>query len=282
MPSSQINKDVYNFASKFGRMTANVGVEKSLGAYFLDADMTQFSNKTEKIKYLLSQNLSNISELQIIVETILETHPKKNWESDINSLNKMLTSLNLRIDDENHNVEILKEHSVEAMINNLQMEATNDSTIKNIIPKDVVENGKQMAEAYLLIYCFENTLRTFIDNISENKYGDDYWNHLNMPNNVKNKVIDRMNKGEKTPFHSVRGDKKLFYADMGDLLKIIEQNWNELFDSYFPNLGFIKTRIEESQITRNHVAHNSWISSDDYNRVFVFYKDLLKQLENHI
>ena len=143
MTSSQINKDVYNFSEKFGRMTANRRVEKSLGAYFLDVNVTQFSNKPEKIKYLLSQNLSNVSELQIIVKTILETHPKEYWESDINSLNKWLTSLNLRIND-NHNVEILKDPSGEAMINNRQMDATNASTSKNIIQKDIVEKEKHV------------------------------------------------------------------------------------------------------------------------------------------
>ncbi len=282
MTSAEIEKNMHKFASKFGLMTADVGVEKSLSAYFLDVDINQFKNKTEKIYYLLKQNSSDVKELQHIIKTIIDTHPQKNWASDIDSLNRMLISFNLKINKENNNVEFLNGQSVEAMITEIQMETINDSTIKKLIPTDVLENGKRMTEAYLLIYCFENTLRTFIDKISENKYGANYWDHLTIPNPVRNKVTNRIGKGEITPFHSVRGDKELFYADMGDLLKIIEQNWNGLFETYFPNLGFIKTRIEESEITRNHVAHNSWISSDDYNRVLGYYKDLLRQLDKHI
>ena len=164
MTSSQINKDVYNFAEKFGRMTANRSVEKSLGAYFIDVNVTQFSNKPEKIKYLLSQNLSNVSELQIIVKTIIETHPKEYWESDINLLNKWLTSLNLRIND-NHNVEILKDPSGEAMINNRQMDATNASTSKNIIPKDIVEKEKYVYE-YDVALSFAGEDRDVVEEIA--------------------------------------------------------------------------------------------------------------------
>ncbi|WP_135609417.1 Swt1 family HEPN domain-containing protein [Methanococcoides sp. AM1] len=256
-------------------------VEVALKTYFSDADMEQLPNKPEKIKYLLLNNISNVKELQYIVETILEINYNNTWEPKIDFLNETLKPLNLMINEDNHNVEILERQPVEAMINDLQMDAINDATIKKLIPTDVLENGKKMTEAYLLIYCFENTLRTFIDNVSKDKYGDDYWNHLDIPRPVRNRVKTRIANGEKTPFHSVRGDKDLFYVDINDLYKIIERNWTDLFDAYFTKLSHIETWIEHSAVSRNHVAHNSWISSDDYDRVLVIYKDLLKQLAKH-
>ncbi len=134
-----------------------------------------------------------------------------------------------------------------------------------------------MAESYLLIYCFENTLRIFIDQISIDNYGEDYWDELKIPRGLRDSVLKRKISEEKNQFHSLRCDKELYYLDMDHLLKIIEQNW-DIFESFFPSQDFIRTRISETVITRNHVAHNSWISEDDFNRVLGYYKDIIKQL----
>jgi hypothetical protein len=272
--SFEQSRDINKFANMFGSKQGTISVEKMFSNYFRKSDR-KLTNKTERIVFLLDSNKSDIKELQYIIQQILDTNG--GWQDNVGIMNDTIRSLGLKVNPDSYHVEIISQKGVEDIFHEMEKEATEKLKLDRLLPSEIIDEGKRMAESYLLIYCFENTLRIFIDKIFIEKYGEDYWSKLEISNDIKDAVSKRKRSEEKNQFHSLRGSKELFYLDMDHLFKIMEHNWN-IFKSFFPSQDFIRTRISETVITRNHVAHNGWISEDDFNRVLVYYKDILRQL----
>ncbi|CAG0973813.1 hypothetical protein METP3_01659 [Methanosarcinales archaeon] len=273
MSLDETNRDINKFANIFGEISGNVTIGKLFPSYF-QADFSG-SGKRKEITYLLNKYKDNPKELLYIVQEIITNH-NSFTAKNITTINESLISLNLKVDPETNKVEIIKIpiHDAEMVLKNIATEIP--IRFEDILPSAIIQNAKTMAQAYMIIYCLENTLRLFIDNISIEKFGSNYWNSLNIPKELKDKVESRKKQEQKNLFHSLRGEKELFYLDMDDLGRVIEQNW-EVFKKYLPNLPFIRQRIIEITITRNFVAHNGTISEEDYNRILLYYKDILKQ-----
>ncbi|CAG0994696.1 hypothetical protein METP2_02839 [Methanosarcinales archaeon] len=273
--SDQQSKDINKFASMFGLKYGQVSVEKLFPIYFKGADLSKLRNKIAKTVYILENNKSDINELQFIIQKFLSVH--NGWHDDIREINNIIRSLGLEVITDTYTVDKISKTSVEDVLHDIEKEVSDELQIDKILPTEILDEGKRMAESYLLIYCFENTLRFFIDKVSTAKYGNGYWNNLTITRDLKDLIIQRKKIEAKNQFHSLRGDNELFYLDMDNLYNIIEHNW-DIFRSFFPSQDFIRTRVTETAITRNHVAHNGWISNDDFNRVLGYYKDILKQL----
>lgn len=52
--------------------------------------------------------------------------------------------------------------------------------IGELLPEDIRAKGYQMAEAYTYLYSVENSLRLFIEKVAKEKYGDSYFEFLNI------------------------------------------------------------------------------------------------------
>ncbi|VVB51730.1 Uncharacterised protein [uncultured archaeon] len=268
------SRDISKLANIFGASMGTVSIPKLFSSHF-EADFSG-SGKREQITYLLNKYKEDPKELLYIVQEIINNHTSVTAKN-ITPINDSLISLNLKVDPETYKAEIIRVpiHDVEMVLNNIAAE--NPMRFEDILPSEIIQKAKTMAQAYMIIYCSENTLRLFIDKISIEKFGDNYWNSLNIPRELKDKVGIRKKEETKNLFHALRGEKELFYLDMDDLGRVIEQNW-DIFKTYFPNLSFIRQRITELTITRNLVAHNSKISDEDYLRILLYYKDILRQI----
>lgn len=276
MGENRIGRDIDKFANIFGRSQGNVSVDKLFSSYF---DDFSGSGKREQIVYLLNKYKDDLNELQYIVQQIINNHSQVITAKNIEPINNSLLSLNLTVDPGTHQVCIIETATCDAemVLNNIVSGIP--LKFEKILPPEIIQKARTMAQAYMIIYCVENTLRVFIDIISTEKFGNDYWNSLKIPRELKEKVELRRKEEAKNLFHALRGDKELFYLDMDDLGRVIEQNW-DIFKGYFPNLSFIGQRIKEITITRNHVAHNSTISDDDFQRILLYYKDILRQIRS--
>jgi hypothetical protein len=148
--------------------------------------------------------------------------------------------------------------------------------ISQILPSDVKQKGKDMAEVYLYLYCVENSLRLFVEKVATEKFGDNYFNELKLSNSIKKKISNRKQQESKNKWLRLRGYSEIFYLDFKDLGTIIQNNW-DLFSSYFPNQSWILTKIDELAECRNLVAHNSYIQSHEKDVIRVNYNSILKQ-----
>lgn len=136
----------------------------------------------------------------------------------------------------------------------------------------------KMAELYLILYCYENSVRRVIETVLINKLGENWWN-IASNNPLRNKVNSRKEVESKNKFLTPRGNSPLFYIDWGDLLSLIRKYENE-FLPLIKDIKFVELRFEEMERIRNIIAHNGFLTSeDDYQRIVLSFRDWCKQLK---
>lgn len=143
----------------------------------------------------------------------------------------------------------------------------------NLLPQDIQEKGREMSEVYLYLYCIENSLRIFIEEIMKTET-------VNIPRKVQD-TIDKLKKSEQeSKYLPLRGGNDLFYCDFIELGKIIVGNWS-VFGKYFPkqNEHWLNVMVEELYKIRCLVAHNSYVGKDERDALKVYYKSITAQLQ---
>jgi hypothetical protein len=59
-----------------------------------------------------------------------------------------------------------------------------DASADFTLPSDIIDKGREMAEAYLYLYAVENYLRLFIEKASAKQYGGQYFSKLNISRSI--------------------------------------------------------------------------------------------------
>ncbi len=145
-----------------------------------------------------------------------------------------------------------------------------------LIPKNLANEAKRMADVYPMLYLLENALRYFITNVLKANYGEKWWEQR-VSSSINRKVNTRLNREGKNRWHSQRGSDRISYTDFGDLHSIITKNWDD-FKERFPNQGWIKARLDEIELSRNIIAHNNPLPSKEIQRLKLYFEDIRKQL----
>ncbi|HEY2580224.1 MAG TPA: Swt1 family HEPN domain-containing protein [Mucilaginibacter sp.] len=159
----------------------------------------------------------------------------------------------------------------------ITLEELTDLNNTPFLSSNDIENGKKMAELYLVIHCLENSVRRFIEwtlgNLDTN-----WWDSVKN-SELEKKLSDRKAKEVKNKWFSPRGDiSPLYYLDWSDLVKIIRKKESDFIDK-IGDLKFVELRLEELERTRNIIAHNGILpNADDYNMLILYFKNWCKQL----
>lgn len=141
-----------------------------------------------------------------------------------------------------------------------------------------ITNAEEMAELYKLLYCFENSVRNFIEMILKEKYGDMWWEKGATDATIR-VYNERKSVESKNKWLSPRGSSPLYYLSWGDLVKIIRKNY-ALFTPHVGEIRFVESRFEDLEKLRNIVAHNGYLSSEeDFQRIILSIKDWQKQMK---
>lgn len=148
-----------------------------------------------------------------------------------------------------------------------------------ILPDDVIQKGKDMAEVYFYLYCVENSLRLFIERVAKDMLGENYFNRLKISKDTRMKIVQRKQQESKHKWLRLRGDSEIFYLDFKDLGGLMQNNW-DLFSPFFPDQSWVLTKINELAECRNLVAHNSFIGKHEREVIKVNYHSILKQLDS--
>lgn len=157
----------------------------------------------------------------------------------------------------------------------IRIEPDVEVKVPNLSTK-VINEAKKMSRVYPYIYLFENSVRYLIMEILGDKYGNDWWEGK-VSGATKREVKKRIDREDVHRWHAKRGAHPIFYSDMRDLYLIIVNNWDD-FKNLFPGQAWIKTRIEEIELSRNIVAHNNPLPDDEITRLKLDLKAWVKQI----
>lgn len=141
-----------------------------------------------------------------------------------------------------------------------------------------LSDAHRMSELYVVLFCYENSVRCFIEQVFSNKYGDDWWN-LIASTSQKNLVESRRQKEHTNRWLSPRGNaSSLYYLEWGDLIKLIRKQ-EFLFVPFIGSLSFVENRFAELEGLRHIVAHHGVLPSDeDFLRAVISFRDWCRQL----
>lgn len=131
-------------------------------------------------------------------------------------------------------------------------------------------------ESFPQLFVLENSIRTLIERALR-PVDLNWWDNL-VPQRVQANVKRTIEKEKKYPYREKRGNKKTMYCNFADLKEIILTNQSH-FQSIIVDLDWFKTKMDETYMARNNVAHSVLLSKDDKTRIALFYRDWARLLE---
>lgn len=141
-----------------------------------------------------------------------------------------------------------------------------------------IADAHKMGELYVVLHCYENSVRRFVTNTLSKELGDDWWGKI-ATEQMKEAVRGRQEKERKERWLSPRGaTSPLYYLEWGDLVKIIRRE-EQRFIPYIGSLRFVENRFGELEGLRNIIAHSGVLpSDDDFQRVVISFRDWRRQI----
>ncbi|WYL97386.1 MAG: Swt1 family HEPN domain-containing protein [Gloeotrichia echinulata IR180] len=159
-----------------------------------------------------------------------------------------------------------------------KLESTEVFNTPYLNQEDVI-NAYKMSSLYVILHCYENSVRCFIEQILSREFGDNWWEKVKNTRTIEK--VERVKKFETiNKWISPRGGSSPLYCiDWGDLVTIIKKE-DKLFIPYIGDIKFIENRFEQLEGLRNIIAHNGVLpSDDDFQRIFISYRDWCRQIK---
>lgn len=151
-----------------------------------------------------------------------------------------------------------------------------DRVIETDFSPRIWKNAQDMSSVYQEIFCIENMLREFIVERMCERHGLDWWNKK-VSSNTKKAVSQLKKREEKNKFFSSRSDSEIGYTMMGNLGKIITDNWED-FSDIIPSQAWIMSRMDDLEMARNIVMHTGILPQVEIDRIDSIARDILRQI----
>lgn len=158
-------------------------------------------------------------------------------------------------------------------LGHLQTVKTDPVVDTELFESDILAQAHKMADFYVLYYCVENSIRRLIAERLEEKYGAGWWD-AKVPDAVKTEVA-RLQKNEKDSVFSVRSDDQLSYTTFGELLLILDANWDDFSDTIRSRKG-MRQVLSQFNMSRGVIAHSCELKDDEIMRLELLVKDWLR------
>lgn len=141
-----------------------------------------------------------------------------------------------------------------------------------------ISGAYKMAELYIVLHCYENSVRQFIEATLLRILGENWWDQV-ANTGMKERLKTRKEKEQRQSWLSPRGGASpLYYLDWGDLVTLIRKREDD-FLPYLGDMRFVDNRFEELEGLRNIIAHGGVLpSEDDFQRVIISFRDWCCQI----
>lgn len=151
-----------------------------------------------------------------------------------------------------------------------------ESLSLDLIDQDEVETSNLMSTVYIAISAFENSVRHFVVKVILENCGDDWWN-VCVSEKIRKMAENRKKDEEKIKWHSDRGESMINYVDFGDLISIMNQNFN-LFEVHIVSIEWARQIFLTLERSRNVIMHSGLLSRSDVERIGTNIRDWLRQV----
>jgi hypothetical protein len=128
----------------------------------------------------------------------------------------------------------------------------------------------EMGRLYVVLHCFENSVRALIKETLEEKEGSDWADKL--PTRVKKFAEDRQRESMKDSWLEGEKGDILGFADFGHLATIIVEKW-PFFEGILPSQHWLKQRMDELEKSRHFIAHNRMLLPGEFQRIYMYIAD---------
>lgn len=144
------------------------------------------------------------------------------------------------------------------------------------LDEDMVTAARRMSIVYTAIAAFERAVRKLVTSALLDGIGEDWWDK-GVSQDIKRRAESRRNEEEKVKWHGLRGASLLEYTELGDLGKIIRNNWPH-FEAYMPSIEWADSIFSVVSRSRNVIMHSGELSREDVARVGINIRDWIKQV----
>lgn len=139
-----------------------------------------------------------------------------------------------------------------------------------------VENARAMANVYVAIAAFENSVRALISSVLLEQVGEKWWESC-VSEKIRTRADQKMQEEDKIRWHVQRGGDPINYTLMSDLVSILRQNWPH-FEPYIPTIEWAAGLMDVIERSRNVIMHSGMLSRTDVERIGIYIRDWIKQV----
>ncbi len=145
-----------------------------------------------------------------------------------------------------------------------------------LLDDECVSNAKEMATVYTAIAAFENMVRQFVVKILLEHKGENWWEEC-VSEKIRKFAESRKHEEEKIKWHTPRGDSMINYIEFGDLISIMQQNF-DLFEVHIISIDWARQIIQTLERSRNVIMHSGQLGKKDIERIGTNIRDWVSQV----
>lgn len=146
-----------------------------------------------------------------------------------------------------------------------------------ILPDCKLNEAKDMAGLYPLLYVLENSIRELIDRMMISKFGVDWW-IAEAPKKLKDKVSDRMSSDKKNSWHQRRGARYIDYLDLNELPAILRKIEKSIVPNILPTFEWFNQLVDEVYKSRCVLCHMNPLDKDNSDALRLRFRQWQKQI----
>lgn len=139
-----------------------------------------------------------------------------------------------------------------------------------------VDNAREMANVYVAIAAFENSVRSLISSVLLEQIGESWWDSC-VSEKIRGRAEQKREEENKIRWHVQRGADPINYTLMSDLVSILRQNWAH-FEPYIPTIEWAAGLMDVIERSRNVIMHSGNLSKTDIERIGIYIRDWVKQV----
>lgn len=145
-----------------------------------------------------------------------------------------------------------------------------------LLDPDHLTSATRMGIVYSAIASFENSARRFVGKVLADLHGDNWWSSK-VSERIRTLAESRQEDEAKTRWHGRRGDSPINYIELGDLAKIIQQNWDD-FEPHVQRVEWSNSIFTSVERSRNVIMHSGVLDIEDVERLGMNIRDWIKQV----